>query len=217
VSGPGAPPLAALRRPCSIRVWPERPAPGELVRLPLPCPAQLVELSHYRGDRRWIALWSSPAGDELIVCDGAFTITAPSHAWTCFCAHPLVGVFLEPYRLGQTNDQGEHRLVVDRYLGSLHVGLAEDVEQLLATQPSDLIARTDELSPGEMRLLRQRALALKAERERADSLAQLHAATRSSRQREQQLLGELIALLDDAQRAVCEAFPAPPMTDPSPV
>jgi hypothetical protein len=38
-----------------------------------------------------------------------------------------------------------------------------------------------------MRLLRQRAFALKAERERADSLAQLHAATRSSRQREQQL------------------------------
>jgi hypothetical protein len=187
------------------------------VRLPLPCPAQLVELSRYRGDRRWIALWSSPTGDELIVRDGAFTITAPSHAWTCFCAHPLVGVFLEPYRLGQTHDQGEHRLLVDRYLGSLHVGLAEDVEQLLATQPSDLIARTDELSPGEMRLLRQRAVALKAERERADSLAQLHAATRSSRQREQQLLGELMVLLDDAQRAVCEAFPASPMTDPSPV
>ena len=215
--GPGAPRLAALRRPCSIRVWPELPAPGELVRLPLPCPAQLVELSHYRGDRRWIALWSSPTGDELIVRDGAFTITAPSHAWTCFCAHPLVGVFLEPYRLGQTHDQGEHRLLVDRYLGSLHVGLAEDVEQLLATQPSDLIARTDELSPGEMRLLRQRALALKGERERADSIAQLHALTRSSRQREQQLLGELMVLLDDAQRAVCEAFPASPMTDPSPV
>jgi len=217
VPGPGAPRLAALPRPRSIRVWPELPAAGELVRLPLPCPPQLVELSHYRGDRRWIALWSSPAGDELIVCDGAFTITAPSHGWSCFCAHPLVGVFLEPYRLGQPYDQGEHWLVVDRYFGSLHVGLAEDVEQLLAAQPSDLTARSDQLSPGEMRLLRQRALALKAQRERAGNLARLHAGTRASRQREQQLLGELMALLDDAQRAVCEAFPAPPMTDPSPV
>ena len=213
--GPGAPRLAALQRP--IRVWPELPAAGELVRLPLPCPGQLVELSRYRGDRRWIALWSSPAGDELIVCDGAFTITAPLHGWSCFCAHPLVGVFLEPYQLDQPHDQGEHRLVVDRYFGSLHVGLAEDVDQLLATQPSDLTACSDELSPGEMRLLRRRELALKAERERADSPAQLHAATRASRQREQQLLGELMALLDDAQRAVCEAFPAPSMTDPSPV
>jgi len=120
----------------------------------------------------------------------------------------------KPYRLGQPRDQGEHRLLVDRYLGSLHVGLVEDVERLLATQPSDLAARTDQLSPGEMRLLRQRALALKAQRERADSLAQLHA-TRASRQREQQLLGELTALLDDAQRAVCDAFLAPPMADPA--
>ena len=101
--------------------------------------------------------------------------------------------------------------MVNRYLGSLHVGLAEDVEQLLATQPSDLTARTDELSPSEMRLLRQRALALKAERERADSLAQLH----GTRQREQQLVGEMMALLDDAQRAVSDAFPAPQMTAPS--
>jgi WD40 repeat protein len=118
------------------------------VRLPLPCPAQLVELSHYRGDRRWIALWSSAAGDELVVSDGVFTVTARLHGWSCFCAHPLVGVFLEPYRLGQTNDQGEHRLLVDRYLADLHVGLAEDVDQLLAVQPSDLAADAEQLLPG---------------------------------------------------------------------
>jgi hypothetical protein len=217
VPGSGAPRLEALRRPCSVRVWPELPAAGELVRLPLPCPPQLVELSQYRGDRRWIALWSSPADDELIVCDGAFTMSAPSHGWLCFCAHPLVGVFLEPYRLGQAHDHGEHRLLVDRYFGSLHVGLAEDVDQLLAAQPSDLAADAEQLLPGVVRLLCQRALALKAERERADRLAQLHPGTRASRQRDQQLLGELMALLDDAQRAVCEAFPPPPMTDPSPV
>ena len=162
------------------------------MRLPLPCPAQLVELSHYRGDRRWIALWSSPADDELIVSDGALTITGRSHGWTCFCAHPLVGVFLEPYRLDQPHDHGEHRLLVDRYLGSLHVGLAEDVDQLLAAQPSDLAADAEQLLPGVARLLRQRALALKAERERANRLAQLHPGTRASRQREQQLLGELM-------------------------
>jgi len=126
----------------------------------------------------------------------------------------VVGVFLEPYRLGQPYDQGEYRLLIDRYLGTLHVGLVEDVEQLLAAQPSDL-THSDQLSPGEMRLLRQRALALKAQRERAGNLARLHAGTRTSRQREQQLLGELMALLDDAQRAVCEAFPAPPIIDPA--
>jgi hypothetical protein len=29
----------------AMRVWPALPSPGELVRLPLPCPPQLVELS----------------------------------------------------------------------------------------------------------------------------------------------------------------------------
>jgi hypothetical protein len=198
-----------------MKVWPELPTAGELVRLPLPCPAQLVELSRYRGDRRLIALWSWPAGDRLMVSDGALTATGCLHGWLCFCAHPLVGVFLEPYRLGQPRDQGQYRLLVDRYLGTLHVGRAEDIEQLLGSQPSELAALADQLLPGELRLLRRQAAALKAERERADNLAQLHAGTRASRQREQQLLGELMAVLDDAQRAVCEAFPAPAPTDPA--
>ena len=119
----------------------------------------------------------------------------------------MVGVFLEPYRLGQPYDQGEYRLLIDRYLGTLHVGLVEDVEQLLAAQPSDLTAHSDQLSPGEMRLLRQRALALKAQRERAGPPRAAARRDAHARQREQQLLGELMALLDDAQRAVCEAFP----------
>ena len=135
------------------------------MRLPLPCPAQLVELSGYRGDRRLIALWPSPAGQELIVCEGALTTTARLHGWLCFCAHQLVGVFLERYRLGQPYDLGEHRLLFDRYLGALHVGLAEDAEELLAAQPSNLAALDDQLFPGEIQLLRKRALALNGERE----------------------------------------------------
>jgi hypothetical protein len=47
-----------------------------------------------------------------------------------------VRLFLEPYQLGDSDDEGDHRLLVDRYLGTLDVGLVRDVEQLLATQPS---------------------------------------------------------------------------------
>ncbi|MGB0095880.1 MAG: hypothetical protein WBP81_25490 [Solirubrobacteraceae bacterium] len=36
-----------------MRVWPALPAPGELVRLPLPCPPQLIELSGYTGGGGW--------------------------------------------------------------------------------------------------------------------------------------------------------------------
>ena len=39
---------------------------GELVRLPLPCPPQLIELSGYTGGARLVALWWSPVGEELM-------------------------------------------------------------------------------------------------------------------------------------------------------
>jgi hypothetical protein len=197
-----------------MRVWPALPTPGELVRLALPCPPQLVELSGYDGTARLIALWWSPLGDELMVSDGTVTMAGRWRGWVCFCEHPLVSLFLEPYRLGHSDDEGEHQLLVDRYFGTLEVGLARDVEQLLATQPSELGAFTAELSASETELLLQRALDLQAERQRAQSVEHLHAELRTSRQREQELLEQLTALLDDAQRAVCEAFPAPRMTDP---
>ena len=66
-----------------MRVWPALPSPGELVRLPLPCPPQLIELSGYTGGGRLVALWWSPFGDELMICDG--TLTDP---W-CGCSRLL--------------------------------------------------------------------------------------------------------------------------------
>ena len=125
-----------------MRVWPALPRPGELVRLPLPCPPQLIELSGYTGGARLVALWWSPFGDELMISDGTLTETGRWRGWLCFSGHPLARLFLEPYRLGDSDDEGEHRLLVDRYLGTLDVGLARDVEQLLATQPSELHALT---------------------------------------------------------------------------
>jgi hypothetical protein len=49
-----------------MRVWPALPTPGELVRLPLPCPPQLIELSGYTGGARLIALWWSPRADRAV-------------------------------------------------------------------------------------------------------------------------------------------------------
>jgi hypothetical protein len=46
-----------------------------MVRLPLGCPAHLVELAGYAGTGRLVALWWTPLSDELMVADG--TITAP--------------------------------------------------------------------------------------------------------------------------------------------
>ena len=97
------------------------------------------------GSGQLVALWWSPFGDELMFSDGTLTATGHWRGWCCFCDHPLVRMFLEPYQLGDSEDEGEHRLLVDRYLGTLDIGLARDVEQLLATQPSEVHALTAHL------------------------------------------------------------------------
>ncbi len=204
---------AASSEGAAMKVWPALPTPGELVRLPLPCPPQLIELSGYTGGARLVALWWSPFGEELMISDGTLTETGRWRGWLCFCQHPLAHVFLEPYRLGDSDDEGEHRLLVDRYLGTLDIGLARDVEQLLATQPSELHALTADLSAAETEALLRRLLDVQGERERAKSPQQLHAELRAVWQREHELLDRLTALLDDAQRTLCEALPPLPGPD----
>ena len=182
---------------------------GELVRLPLPCPPQLIELSGYTGGGRLVALWWSPFGDELMISDGTLTETGRWRGWLCFCQHRLARCSSSPTGWATQTDEAEHRLLVDRYLGTLDVGLARDVEQLLAIQPSELHALTADLSTVETEALLQRLLDVQAERERAKSPQQMHAELRAVWQREDELLEELTALLDDAQRALCEGLPPP--------
>jgi hypothetical protein len=189
-----------------MSAWAPLPTAGELVRLALPCPPQLVELVGYDGRGRLVALWWSPCGDQLMVSDGTLTTTGNWHGWVCFCEHPLVRVFLEDYQLGDSEDEAEHRLLVDRYLGTLDVGLARDVEALLATQPSELHALTAGLSPSVEQALLERARDAHIERERKRA-EELQADLRGWREREQELLEQLTVVLDDALRAVCELSP----------
>jgi hypothetical protein len=186
-----------------MSAWAPLPTAGELVRLALPCPPQLVELVGYDGLGRLVALWWSPFGDGLMFSDGTLTATGNRRGWLCFCEHPLVQVFLEDYQLGDSEDEAEHWLLVDRYFGTLDVGLARDVKALLATQPSELCALTADLSPSVAQVLLERARDAHIERERKRA-QERQAQVRSWREREQELLEQLTALLDDAQRAACE-------------
>jgi hypothetical protein len=78
------------------------------------------------------------AGDELAYSDATITASGYWPAWLAFCEHPLGRVLLEPYRLGSSDAEAEHWLLVDRWQSTLDVGLARDVRQLLVTQPSEL-------------------------------------------------------------------------------
>jgi len=184
--------------------WPAVPTPGRIVRLPLGCPAQLVELSGYNGAGRLVAMWWTPLGDELMFSDGTTTATGDYRGWLAFCAHPVTLLFLNPYQLGSSEQEAEHWLLVDRHLATLDVGLAHDVQALLATQPSELHALTAELSPTEAAALLEHAFEKHAARERAKTPEERGSDIRARYEREQELLRGLEAVLDEGIQTVIE-------------
>lgn len=174
--------------------WTALPTPGRLVRLPLGCPSQLVELAGHYCAGRLVAIWWTPLGDEVTFSDGAVTVTGDDRGWLRFCAHPLGRLLLRHYRLGSAGQVAENWLLVDRQLATLDVGVARDVRALLATQPSELDALTAELSSTEAATLFAGAVDSSAAWQRENA----------RHEREQELLGELEELLHEGLRTVIE-------------
>jgi hypothetical protein len=126
--------------------WPDLPAVGELARLPLPLPPALLAAAGYRGHARYVALFWTPSGDELILSDGAVTSTGWWPAWITLIDHQLGQTILRPYTLGSSDAEAIHWLLADRHDHTLDVGAERDVRQFLATQPSEITAATEILS-----------------------------------------------------------------------
>ncbi len=206
-------PMPTLERAdCSVRrglygalmsAWAPLPMPGELVRLALPCPPQLVELVGYDGPGRLLALWWAPFGDGLTFSDGTLTATGNWRGWLSFCEHPLVRVFLEDYQLGDSQDKAEHGCSSTATSARSRSGWPA-MSRRCSRSPRSFTPSPLHLSPSAAQALLERAR--DAHVERTKSAQELQAA-RGWREREQELLEQLTALLDDALRAVCELSP----------
>lgn len=129
--------------------WPGRPAPAGPVRLPLP--PMLLAAVGYEGGARYVALrWWGGGGGDVLWSDGSTTATGWWPAWRLLVhEHPLGRAVFAAYDLGDLHedpaDEAPHWLLCDRWEGTLDIGLASDVEQLLRTQPSELHAAAREL------------------------------------------------------------------------
>lgn len=130
--------------------WPEPPSAGELVRLPVPCPPMLLEAIGYELGARYIGVGGSAAErGALLWADGTTTGSAWWPAWlTLTLDHPLGQAVFGPYDFGDPYESpaadAAHWLLVDDWEGTLQVGLARDVEALLAAQASRLDAESGE-------------------------------------------------------------------------
>lgn len=168
--------------------WPQLPQPGDLIRLPLPVPPTLLAAAGYRGDARYVALFWSPYGDELMLCDGAITHTGWWPAWTTLAHHQLGHTILRPYQFGSSEAEAVHWLLADRHEHTLDVGAERDVRQFLATQPSELAAAAEILGADELQQVIVEQLANATPPATGDALVGL--------QHSRELLAELQAWLD---------------------
>ncbi len=135
--------LGSGERPMSR--WPDLPTPGRLIELPLPlAPALCAAAGIFR--RR--AVGRDVVGPvrgraDALRSDGEVTFTGWWPAWTTLAQHALGQALFSPYELGSSDSEAVHWLLADRFSDRLLVGLALDVRQLLATQPSELAAAVE--------------------------------------------------------------------------
>ncbi len=174
--------------------WPDHPAPGHSVRLPLELAPMLLEALGYQGAARYVALrWSGGASGDVVYSDGTTTATGWWPAWRLLVSEHLGRAIFDGYDLGTRSedpaDQAPHWLLCDRFEQTMWVGLARDIEALLCTQPSELHAAA-RIVGGE-----QVAAVLRRQLEQAPlpSRAQIEAQMRHKRA----LLDQLRGWLDD--------------------
>jgi hypothetical protein len=118
----------------------------EVTPLEVPLPPDAARLFGYPGDARLVAFHWEPAGDEVVYDDGRLSGTGESFVFLTYRRHPAVAPHLEPYNLGYSDREAEHRLVIDTEEGRAGVATAADARALIRDQHPP----PPELSPYEL-------------------------------------------------------------------
>jgi len=105
------------------------------LRLSLKAPPMLGKAVGYDGEARFYGLYWSPAGDELVVSDGRTTAVGGNWtAWHVFIHHQVMQLDRPEYRLGNSEEEAEHCLVVDRASQVLYLAPIGNAEAWLQKQ-----------------------------------------------------------------------------------
>src|SRR5262245_16603793 len=110
------------------------------LKAPFPLPPGFLEAFGYPGDRRFVALYWEPCGDEACYDDGESYACGMSDNWLYlgFVHRPEVHRWLEgnALRLGNSDEPAEHWLVADALTGDLYAApTREALGVLLRQQP----------------------------------------------------------------------------------
>jgi hypothetical protein len=89
----------------------------------------LEEALGYAGTSRWVAFYWTLWGDELRYEDGTVSAGGSWHAWPTFVRHRRIAPALVPYHFGNSEEEAQHWLLLDREIRTLSVGAVVDVQQ----------------------------------------------------------------------------------------
>jgi hypothetical protein len=106
--------------------------------LPFHLPPAFAEQLGYRRDRRFIAAYWEPLGDELTIRDDTWLACGVGdwYAWTRFFHRPDVLAWLRQHRvnLGNSDETATHWLIVDRTANQGFITLRDHGDRLIQQQ-----------------------------------------------------------------------------------
>lgn len=165
----------------------DAPLPGRRVDIPLP--PELAETFGYRGDARFVAFCHSPAGDEVICTDGPTTGSGATWAFQAYRRHPAVAPLLAGWQFGNSDQDAEYALVIDREQNRASVATVREAGPFLEDQHPP----PPELTPEQQAVFREEVDRLLAEwREQPLDAA---AVTRAMREQHARV-GRMVSFLD---------------------
>ncbi len=100
----------------------------------VPVPPMLEAAVGYSGTARFVAFYWMPAGDEAMYDDGRISADGHWDAYLAFVQHSSVWPELRPYNLGNSDQEAEHWLLLDRQERVLSVAPEQAARRVLRQQ-----------------------------------------------------------------------------------
>lgn len=116
----------------------------------VPVPPNFEQVMGYLHDRKWVAFYWTPYGDELEFDDGYSSGTIDWQGWLKFQQHKLVRPLLQSFDFGSSESDAVHWLLLDRQTRTFYVGVKLDVQQFLRTFISQMKIESVEISFDEL-------------------------------------------------------------------
>ena len=111
---------------------------SEVAPLPFELPPNFLEQLGYRGDRRFVAAYWEPAGDEVTIRDDTSLASGMGDwwPWTHFFHQPEVTLWKmrNQINFGSSDEAATHWLVVDRETNQGFVAPAEEADKRIQQQ-----------------------------------------------------------------------------------